>query len=218
MIVICNFLFICVLIFCKHCPTLWPWYQHAMMPVLARPMILFSSPTPSIVSTTWYNLHKTNLTLVAENQASCLWKCNTEDVLWKLISSVNIENNKINFIIEAEHVGILRFVKRNLPGLLSWFSAQRKLLMADLSVGLARGHCGNPAVIIRIKKIDGTRILLIGLSSLVLSKTEINCCDQHYKKFLESLQNFTIIPPVCVFCFLPKYHPAVLVGARRRGA
>ena len=68
----------------------------------------------------------------------------------KLISNIHINNTKIQFTDEAEHVGIIQNVSGNLPHLLSRFSAHSRAVRAVLPAGLARGHSSNPAAGLRI--------------------------------------------------------------------
>ena len=126
----------------------------------------------------------------------------------KLTSNININSEDIQFVDEAEHVGVLRSVAGSLPSLLARFSAHRKAVMAVLPVGLARGHRGNPATVLRVEKIYGAPVLLSGLSSLVLNKSEIAALDHHYKKTLESLQKLYPATPNTVVHFLGGSLPA----------
>ena len=70
----------------------------------------------------------------------------------KLTSNINLNSQDIEFSGEAEHVGIIRSVNGSLPNLLARFTAHRKAVMSVLPAGLARGHRGNPATVLRVKK------------------------------------------------------------------
>ena len=126
----------------------------------------------------------------------------------KLTANININSSDIPFVSEAEHVGILRSVHGSLPNLLARFSVHRKAVMAVLPVGLAQGHRGNPATVLRVEKIYGAPVLMSGLSSLVLNKSEIASLDHHYKKYLESLQKLYPSTPNTVVLFLGGSLPA----------
>ena len=89
----------------------------------------------------------------------------------KLTSHININDKDIQFVSEAEHVGVLRSVHGNLPSLLARFTAHRKAIFSILPVGLARGHRGNPATSMRAERIYGAPVLLSGIGSLVLNKS-----------------------------------------------
>ena len=120
----------------------------------------------------------------------------------KVISPVMINEEPINFVDEAEHVGITRSTAGNLPHILNRFTARRRALAAVLPVGLARGHRGNPAAGIRVHHLYATPVLLSGLASLVLKKTEIAMVDQHMKITMQSLQKLMDKTPPCIVAFL----------------
>ena len=90
----------------------------------------------------------------------------------------------------------------NLPHILNRFTARRRALAAVLPVGLARGHRGNPAAGIRVHHLYATPVLLSGLASLVLKKTEIAMVDQHMKITMQSLQKLMDKTPPCIVAFL----------------
>ena len=71
----------------------------------------------------------------------------------KVVSPINMEGDVIDFVDEAEHVGLLRSTSGNLPHLSSRISSHRKSLAAVLPLGLARGHRGNPAASLRIHQL-----------------------------------------------------------------
>ena len=79
---------------------------------------------------------------------------------WKLISPVSLGNMKLEFSTEAEHVGVLRSVDGNLPNLLARMSAHNSALRCVLPAGLARGHRGNPAAVLRVEVLYGQPVLL----------------------------------------------------------
>ena len=120
----------------------------------------------------------------------------------KVASPVMINGEPITFVDEADHVGIVRSTSGNLPHILNRFIAHRRALAAVLPVGLARGHRGNPAAAIRVHHMYATSVLLSGLNSLVLKKTEIAMLDQHMKISMQSLQKLMDKTPSCVVAFL----------------
>ena len=105
----------------------------------------------------------------------------------KLVSPVSLGSNKIEFSEEAEHVGILRSVSGNLPNVLPRMSAHNGALMKVQNSGIAKGHRGNPAAGLRVQLLYGAPILLSGLPSLVLSKSEKDILNHHYKVCLERI-------------------------------
>ena len=71
--------------------------------------------------------------------------------------------------------------------LLSRQAAHSRALAAVHHVGLARGHHANPAASLRVEKLYGALVLLSGLASLILSRTELASLDHHHKQALERL-------------------------------
>ena len=120
----------------------------------------------------------------------------------KLTSPVNINGVKIEFVDNAEHVGIIRNVNSNLPNIMNRLKAHKKALGAALHTGMARGHRGNPAASIRVEKMYAESVLLSGLGSLVLLKSEIDMIDHHHKETLERLMRLHPCTPQCVVAFL----------------
>ena len=117
-------------------------------------------------------------------------------------SILNISGEPVKFVDEAEHVGILRSVHGNLPHLLSRFAAYRKALFKILPVGMARAHRGNPAATLSTNRIHGFPVLFSGISSLILSNSEINIIDQFIKVKVQRFQKLRDKTPSCVVMFL----------------
>ena len=76
-----------------------------------------------------------------------------------------------------------------------------------LPVGLARGHRGNPAASIKIERLYATPVLLSGLATMVLSKSELALVTGHFKKHMERLLKLHKSTPDCVIWFLGGYLP-----------
>ena len=100
---------------------------------------------------------------------------------------IKINGQTIPFSSLAEHVGIIRSIDGNLPTLLSRFSAHKNALAAVLHTGLAKGHRGNPALSLRIHNLYGTPVLLSGIAPLVLSKSEVDLLEKHFRDVLRLL-------------------------------
>ena len=100
---------------------------------------------------------------------------------------IRVNNQQIDFSLQGEHVGIIRSPSGNLPHLMHRFTAHRKALGAVLFSGLARNHRGNLAAAVKIEKLYALPVLLSGLASLVLTKSEENMIDQHYIGTLRNL-------------------------------
>ena len=69
-------------------------------------------------------------------------------------------------------------------------------------------HCGNPAAALRVEKLYGIPVLLSGLAALVLSKTEEDSLNPHYKTSLERLQRLYRSTPSPVVHYLAGSLPA----------
>ena len=98
-----------------------------------------------------------------------------------------IDQKQIEFVEEAEHVGVLRASSGNLPNILQRIASFKSALGKVISCGLSRGHRSNPAASISILSIYGTPVLMSGLGSLVLSENEIGIIDQQYKRTIQGL-------------------------------
>ena len=90
----------------------------------------------------------------------------------QVISQVNINGEPISFVEAAEHVGTLRSTSGNLPHIQSRFTAHRKSMFAILPVGLAKSNRGNPAAALRVHQVYGSPVLLSGMNTLLLKKSE----------------------------------------------
>ena len=120
-----------------------------------------------------------------------LWQRSTSQHLKQDIvyNPIRIHNTKIQFTEQAEkaeHVGVIRSVDGNLPNILNRIVSHKRALNAVLSCGLTRAHRSNPAAALRVLQLYSTPVLLSGLASLVLTKSEIATIDHH---FLDTMLN-----------------------------
>ena len=115
---------------------------------------------------------------------------------------INIDGIGIDLATEAEHVGVIRSVKGNLPNILNRVAAFKKSLGALSSCGLARGHRANPTASLRILSLYCTPVLLSGLGSLLLSSKEIAMLDQQYKRTLQNLLKLSVSSPSSLVYFV----------------
>ena len=95
-----------------------------------------------------------------------------------------------------------------MPHVMSRLSAHTRAVMAVLPSGMARGHSGNPAASLRLERMYGCPVLLSGLPSLVLNKSEIAVVHHHYKVNLERIMKLHQSSPECVVMFLAGSLPA----------
>ena len=105
----------------------------------------------------------------------------------QLITPVHIGSQKIPFVENAEHVGIVRSVAGNLPHLHQRMANHRRALNGLLFAGMSRRHRANPLSSLRADKIFGSPVLFSGLASLILSKSEIDILNSHVKDILQGL-------------------------------
>ena len=98
-----------------------------------------------------------------------------------------IDQKQIQFVEEAEHVGVLRATSGNMPNILLRIASFKSALGKVISCGLSRGHRSNPAASISILAIYATPVLMSGLGSLMLSENEISIIDQQFKRTLQGL-------------------------------
>ena len=128
---------------------------------------------------------------------------NSVDVKYsKLISSISLYDQKIEFTEEAEHVGIIRSSFGNMPNILERISAHSKALRDVLPAGLALHHHGNPAAGLRVEQMYAFPKLLSGLSALVLTKFEVDLISAHYKNTLQRIMKLHEKTPDPVVYFL----------------
>ena len=116
---------------------------------------------------------------------------------------LKVNDIQIEFVKEAEHVGVIRSVEGNLPNILQRFSSFKGALGAIVSCGLAKGHRSNPACSLRILSIYATPVLMSGLGSLVLSSYESSLVDQQYKRTLQGLLKVSVNSPSTLVHFAP---------------
>ena len=80
-----------------------------------------------------------------------------------------------------------------------------------MSCGLARGRRTNPVVSLKILALYGTPVLMSGLSSLVLSRKEVSCIDQQYKRTLQNILKLSTTSPSCLVSFIAGKLPGTAI-------
>ena len=121
---------------------------------------------------------------------------------------ININGEEIAFSSEADHVATIRSIDGNLPHILNRLAAHRKAMSATLSSGVAYKSRVNPLVNLRLEKTYGCPVLLSGLSSLVISSSELSAIDQHLKNTYQNIQKLHSKTPRSVVFFLGGSLPA----------
>jgi hypothetical protein len=128
---------------------------------------------------------------------------------WMDVAPLQMSGKTVPFVDQAEHVGILRSTKAgNLASIMNRTTAHHRAIYSVLPAGLARGHHGSPAAALHVEQMYGLPVLLSGLASLVLSKTEQDTLDLHHKRHLEQLQKLYPCTPAPVVYFLAGSLPA----------
>ena len=120
----------------------------------------------------------------------------------KLINPVTINGQTVEFVSEAEHVGVIRSVCGNMPNILARISSHKKALGSVSSAGLARNHRANPAACLKVHQVYCTAVLFSGLSSLLLTKPEVQIIENHFKLTLQNIQRLNKNTPRSIVYFL----------------
>ena len=115
---------------------------------------------------------------------------------------IRIEGHEIEFCSKANHVGVVRSSAGNMPHILNRICSHRKALRMTLSSGSAQKSRANPLVGLRLQCVYGTPVLLSGVASLVLSRSEICKLDQHLKVTHQNVQKLHPNTPRAVVYFL----------------
>ena len=106
----------------------------------------------------------------------------------QLISNLEINGTKIDFVSSTEHVGVIRSTLGNLPHVQNRITSHNKSLYAVLPAGLARNRFANPAASLRVEALHALPVLLSGVASLVLSSEDTKILHLHHKNTLQSIQ------------------------------
>ena len=105
-----------------------------------------------------------------------------------LVNTVKIDETTVQFVSEAEHVGVTRTSHGNMPNIVVRIANHKKALGSIIPAGMARSHRGNPSASLRIHQLYATPVLLSGLASLCLTESELKVLDCHYKNTIQNLQ------------------------------
>ena len=105
-----------------------------------------------------------------------------------VVNPVTISGEKVNFVNQADHVGVTRCSSGNLLNIEHRITAHKKCLALIASAGLARGHRSNIAAALRVHRLYALPVLFSGIASLVLNKKELSILDKHYKETIQNIQ------------------------------
>ena len=106
----------------------------------------------------------------------------------KIVNNVSIDNTKVEFVPEAEHVGVLRNTAGNMSNILQRIACHKAALHGVSSAGMTRSHRGNPAASLRVHQLYALPVLLNGLASLVLTQAELKILESHHKNTIQNIQ------------------------------
>ena len=135
----------------------------------------------------------------------------------KLISNISLYGQEIPFSTTAEHLGVVRTSSSsNIPNIVERLAAHRRKLFSILPAGMAHHHVANPAASLRAEQIYALPVLLSGLSSLVMTKSELEIASSHYKNTLRRLMKLHDRTPESVIFFLAGSLPFLALLHLRR--
>ena len=149
--------------------------------------------------------------LCAEKTRLQMFPCNQKRPvdLTSFANPIKINDVPIDFSSTAEHVGILRSTAGNGPTILARIGSHKRALAAILHVGLSRNHRGNPSGSLKVHNLYCTPVLFSGLAPLILSKSEEDMIEKHYKDTLLRLMRLPQKTPRSVVYFLAGSIPGV---------
>ena len=130
---------------------------------------------------------------------------------WIPCNPIKVNGTAIKLSDQAEHVGVLRSVQGNMPNILQRITAFKGALGAIMSCDLARVRRTNPVVSLKMLALYGTPVLMSGLSSLVLSRREVSCVDQQYKRTLQNIMKLSATSPSCLVSFIAGRLPGTAI-------
>ena len=126
----------------------------------------------------------------------------------QLVNDVKVNDTLVSFVDEAEHVGVVRSNNGNMNNIVRRITAHKKALAAVGAAGMTRANRTNPAASLRIHGLYALPVLFSGLSSLVLSKSELNTLSNHLKSTVQNLQRLHLNTPRAVVFLLGGLMPA----------
>ena len=120
-----------------------------------------------------------------------------------MINPISLNGQTIPFSDTAEHLGIIRSTSPgNITNISERLAAHRRKLFSVLPAGMALHHGANPAACLRAEKIYALPVLLSGISSLVLSRQEMDIVASHYKTTLTRIMKLYDRTPETAVLFL----------------
>ena len=97
---------------------------------------------------------------------------------------IKIDDKEVQFVDQADHVGMVRAKEGNMPNIFKRILAFKKSLGNLVYCGLVRGPRSNPAAFLRIISIYCTPVLMSGPGSQLLSHKETALIEQQFKRAL----------------------------------
>ena len=126
---------------------------------------------------------------------------------------IKLSDKDIKFSESAEHVGVLRSTNGNQATILARITEHKRALGAVLHTGMARGHRGNPAASLGIEQLYGLPVLLSGLSTLFLLKSEESAVEKHLKITISKLRDSTLVRLLQLFASRQAFYLALCISS-----
>ena len=129
----------------------------------------------------------------------------------KTFNPIRIDGHVIDFVEQAEHVGVTRSTEGNMPHILNRICAHRKALHGIGAAGVAKKARVNPLVALKLQQVYGCPVLMSGVASLALSGHEVSVFDKHLKETYLRIQKLLPNTPRAVVHFLGGNLPGTAV-------
>ena len=123
-----------------------------------------------------------------------------------------LNDREIPYCEETTHLGVLRCASAsNMPHILNRMSAHRKVLFSLLPAGIARRHGANPSAGLKIERMYALPVLLSGLPSLVLLKSELDIVYRHHKDTIKRIMKLPEDTSDCAVFFIAGSLPSTAI-------
>ena len=126
----------------------------------------------------------------------------------KLVNTVTVDNTAVEYVQDAEHVGVIRSCTGNMPNILHRVACYKQALQSLSPAGITKSQRGNPAANLRVHQLYAVPVLFSGVASLYLTEPEIKVLEINYKKTVQNLQRLHQNTPRSVVFLLGGCLPA----------
>ena len=129
----------------------------------------------------------------------------------EIVNSISIDDTDVQFVTQAEHVGVIRSCHGNMENIQQRIINHKKSLAALGLAGVMKSSRTNPASSLRMHKLYAEPVLFSGVASVVLLKSELKVLQIHHKNTLQALQRLHPNTPRAVVYLLGGCLPAEAV-------